>query len=173
MISIRVFQRRPVLAAVPILLLAAAAAITVSGRLAFGTPGSGVTVTTIVKALFEEMDAKTHFEGHKAVIRTMGYSDVYVLSVVLAPGGQFGWHSHPGPSVVSVKSGTVTYYDAEKHGCVARTYPAGTGFVDPGGGHVHNVRNEGPDPVELIGFQILPAGVPGRIDTPGPANCSF
>jgi quercetin dioxygenase-like cupin family protein len=172
MISIRIFQRRAALA-IPILLLACVVAITVSGRLAFGTPGSGVAVNTIVKAAFEEMDAKTHFEGHKAEIRTKGYSDVYVLSVTLAPGGQFGWHSHPGPSVVSVKSGTVTYYHAEQHGCVARTYPAGTGFVDPGGSHVHNIRNEGSEPVELIGFQILPAGVSGRIDAPSPATCSF
>lgn len=170
---IRVSKRNTVVAVIPLLLTACAFVLTVAGWPVLATPGSGATVVTLVKTLFEEIDAKTHFGGHKAEIRTKGLSDVYVLSVTIAPGGQTGWHTHPGPSIVSVKSGVATYYEAEGGACVARIYPAGTGFVDPGDDHVHNLRNEGPGNLEVIGFQILPAGAPARIDAPQPANCSF
>lgn len=161
-------------AVLPVLLTLCAVAWTIAGWPALATPGSGATVVTLVKALFEEIDAKTHFDGHKAEIRTKGLSDVYVLSVTIAPGGQTGWHTHPGPSIVSVKSGVASYYDSDKAGgCAARTFPAGAGFVDPGDDHIHNVRNEGSGNLELIGFQILPAGASTRIEAPQPPNCSF
>jgi quercetin dioxygenase-like cupin family protein len=157
----------------PILFIACIAGIFSSGRPALATPGAGSTVNILVRALFDEMDAKTHFGLHKAEIRTKGFSDVYVLTVTIAPGGHTGWHTHPGPSVVSVRSGTATYYSGDDPGCAARTYSAGSGFVDPGGGDVHMVRNEGSVDLELVGFQILPAGAPQRIDAPSPGNCAF
>ena len=46
-------------------------------------------------------------------IKTEGASDVYVVYNRIVPGGNTGWHSHPGPSIVSVKSGTATEYHAE------------------------------------------------------------
>ena len=92
----------------------------------------------------------------------------------ITPGGYSGWHTHPGPSVVLVKSGIATVYDGDDPSCTPMVYPAGTGFVDPGDGHVHMVRNEGADTLITQAFQIIPAGEPRRIDVPtSPGNCPF
>jgi hypothetical protein len=40
-------------------------------------------------------------------------------------------------------------------------------------GHVHDVRNEGTDPLELIALFVLPPGDNPRTDGPNPGNCPF
>ena len=45
-------------------------------------------------------------------ISAKGATDVHVIENVIAPGGTFGWHSHPGPSLVTVRSGTLSVYHA-------------------------------------------------------------
>jgi hypothetical protein len=47
------------------------------------------------------------------------------------------------------------------------------GFVDPGDGHVHNLRNEGSIEARTITVQLLPAGAPRRIDAEQPKQCPF
>ena len=51
------------------------------------------------------------------------------------------------------------------------TYPAGTGFIDKGGGHVHILRNEGNVELETVVFSIVPAGADRRLDAPAPEFC--
>jgi hypothetical protein len=47
-------------------------------------------------------------------------------------------------------------------------------FVDEGGDHSHNVRNEGNIQAQTIAVQLIPAGQPRRIDVPTvPGNCPF
>jgi quercetin dioxygenase-like cupin family protein len=95
------------------------------------------------------------------------------VSNKFAPGGQSGWHTHPGPSLITVKAGTVTAYSGDDPSCTPHVYAAGTGFIDPGGGHVHLLRNEGSVEAETVAVQILPAGAERRIDAPIPGNCPF
>ncbi|HEY3171118.1 MAG TPA: cupin domain-containing protein [Thermoanaerobaculia bacterium] len=123
--------------------------------------------------LFDEIDVKTHTDDHKVLIKTWGLSDVYIVTNTVALGGYSGWHSHPGPSLVTVKSGTATYYDGDDPTCTPHVVEAGNGFVDPGGGHVHMVRNEGSVQLELVAFQIVPRGAARRINAPDPGNCPF
>ena len=85
---------------------------------------------------------------------------------VWVPGGNTGWHSHPGPSIISVKSGTATEYHADDP-VTPLVHPAGTSFVDDGQG-AHIIVNEGTTDLELVAFQILPKGAPRRIDEPAP-----
>jgi hypothetical protein len=47
------------------------------------------------------------------------------------------------------------------------------GFVDPGGGHVHNLRNEGSVEARTIAVQLIPADATRRVDAPSPGNCPF
>ena len=98
-------------------------------------------------------------------------TDVYVNHVTVAPGGNSGWHSHPGPSVVVIKTGTATVYDSDGSSCPATVYQAGSGFIDPGSGHVHLVANLGSAPLEIYAFQIIPHGDMRVISEPQPANC--
>lgn len=136
------------------------------------TPPSGVTPTLLAKGRFDVIDAKTKTGHWTARIRTKGSSDLEVLEVRIAPGGTFGWHSHPGPSLVIVKSGTATVYSGDDRRCRPHVVPAGSGFVD-NGGDVHVVRNEGS--VELVNVvtSLIPAGADRRIDEPDPGNCPF
>ncbi len=100
-------------------------------------------------------------------------ADYYIVTNTVVPDGYSGWHTHPGPSLVIVKSGVATVYDGDAPSCTPVTYPAGSGFVDPGDGHVHMVRNEGADTLITQAFQIIPAGEARRIDAPSPGNCPF
>jgi quercetin dioxygenase-like cupin family protein len=153
-------------AALPILILGTAG-------VALATSGSGITTTNISVGDFAEIDADVRGYGYKLSVKAKGASDVYVVSNVFAPGGHSGWHTHPGPSLITVKSGTISAYSGDDPSCTAEIYPAGTGFVDPGDGHVHILRNEGDVPAETIAVQLLPDGAPRRIDSPAPGNCPF
>ena len=60
----------------------------------------GVTSTPIAQGQFGEIDAKTVTGDWHAKIDTKGQSDLFVLENRIIPGGTFGWHSHPRPSLV-------------------------------------------------------------------------
>ena len=134
---------------------------------AWATPGSGVTTTILTGPVtLGEIDLKSNTDTHKAMIKTWGASDVYVVHNKITPGGHTGWHSHPGLSFVSVKSGIATEYHGDDP-TTPNVYPAGTGFVEEAGG-VHIIRNEGTVDLELVAFQLLPAGAVRRIDASAP-----
>jgi hypothetical protein len=145
-----------------------------SSGTALATPSSGFTSTIVGPTTFDELDVKNLTPYHQVRISTKGISDVYIVTNKVIPGGQSGWHTHPGPSIVSVKSGVATVYDGDDPTCTPHFYPAGTGFVDEvNGGHVHLVRNEGSVDLELVAFQIIPQGAQRRIDVPNPGYCPF
>jgi len=87
------------------------------------------------------------------------------------PGGTFGWHSHPGPSLVIVKSGTATFYLADDPTCSPQLVRAGSGFVDQGH-DIHVVRNESSsENLVTVVVSFVPEGFARRIDEPAPPNC--
>ena len=144
------------------------------------TPPDKVTTSTIGVGRFTEIDAKvktdvnpgTPTEFWKTRIKTKGSSDLHVLQNTIAPGGTFGWHRHPGPSLVIVKSGTATFYLASDPTCTPHVVPAGSGFVDQGQ-DVHVVRNDGSVDLVTVVVSLVPAGFDRRIDAPSPGNCPF
>jgi quercetin dioxygenase-like cupin family protein len=160
-------SRNPLL--IGLLLIASLAAAGV----AYGTTGSGITTTTIVQGNFGDIDVKTNFDGFKVDIDTKGAADLWVVSNVIAPGGHTGWHTHPGPSLITVKSGTITAYEGDDPTCSPTVYSHGQSFVDPGDGHVHLLRNEGSVNAETIAVQLVPDGGTRRIDEPAPDSCPF
>jgi quercetin dioxygenase-like cupin family protein len=139
----------------------------ISIGIAWATAGQGISTTILASpSLLEAVRIKSKSDINQVKIKTKGVSDVYVVNNRIVPGGHTGWHSHPGPSIISVVSGQATEYrDDEPHGIV---HAVGTAFVDEGGDHSHIIRNEGDTDLELVAFQILPAGAPRRIDRPAP-----
>jgi quercetin dioxygenase-like cupin family protein len=169
-----------------VILLSAATVITaLYTRKALATPASGFVGTTLggIPGRFGDIDVFNHFlppnsewEEHRRNIwlswqKTKGASDLYVQSNVWQPGGSTGWHSHAGHSLIFVTEGTVTNYESDAPDCKPTVYTKGMGFVDAGGDHVHNIRNEGAGPASTIAVQLIPAGANRRIDAPQPANC--
>jgi hypothetical protein len=156
---------------VAVILAAGAYAVTVRA-----TPSSGFTSTTLATARFDEIDVKNFTlpaDFWQARLKTQGLSDVYVQSNAWVPGGSSGWHTHPGHSLILVTAGTVTAYDGDDPTCTPREYTQGMGFVDPGGGHVHLLRNEGSIDARTITVQLIPAAAVRRIDAADPGTCTF
>jgi quercetin dioxygenase-like cupin family protein len=159
-------------------LLAAVIGVAVYAGTVLATTSSGVTTTTFGVGRFTDIDTTTKTDissGNatdfwQARINTKGDSDLYVLQNTIVPGGTFGWHSHPGPSLVIVKSGTATFYMADDPTCSPHLVQAGSGFVD-NGHDIHVVRNEGTVDLVTVVVSLVPAGFARRIDQPAPANC--
>jgi quercetin dioxygenase-like cupin family protein len=142
-------------------------------RYAWATPPIGVVNTLLAGPVsFDAIDVVDTTPHYQVRIRAEGPSDAYAIDVQITPGGQTGWHSHPGPGFVLVKSGVATEYAGDDCNCTPVVHLAGTGFME-NVGHVHNVRNEGPDPLELIALFVLPPGDKPRTDEPNPGNCPF
>jgi quercetin dioxygenase-like cupin family protein len=139
---------------------------------ALATPGSPITSTTLAQGGVEVVDVKVKTGAWKVQIDTKGPSTVSVTENRVPPGGFFGWHSHPGPSLVIVKSGTSTFYRGDDPTCTPEVHPAGTAYVDPGG-VVHTARNEGTVELVLLVTRLVPAGAATRIDEAAPGNCDF
>lgn len=108
-------------------------------------------------------------------VRRITSAEFAVQQVTIAPGGATGWHTHPGPAIVLVKSGEFTLYNKSDAACRGTMYKAGQSFIDAGFGNVHIGRNEGAANVELYVVYLipLPSGQSPRIDAPAPGNCSF
>ena len=135
--------------------------------IAWATPGLGIATTIIAgPTLLDEVHINSKSDINDVKIKTKGLSDVYVVHNRIVPGGHTGWHSHPGPSIISVVSGQATEYrNDEPNGLV---HPAGSAFVDEGGNHAHILVNEGTTDLVLVAFQVVPTGAPRRIDVPAP-----
>jgi len=147
-------------------------AVLVIATTALATPGSGVTSTVFAVGTFQELEAKTLSSDWQVRISTKGVTDVHILENRIVPGGTFGWHSHPGPSIVVVKSGALTLYRGDDPSCTPQVFAAGSGFVD-NGGDVHVVRNEGSVDAVVYVTSLIPQGAGRRIDEPSPGTCSF
>jgi quercetin dioxygenase-like cupin family protein len=149
------------------------------------TPASGFVGTTLALGRFGDINAfnslippdfwksRHNSDLWLSLQKTKGDSDVYVQSNVWQPGGYTGWHTHPGHSLIIVTAGAVTAYEGDDRRCRPNVYTAGMGFVDPGGDHVHNLRNEGTVEARTITIQVIPADATRRIDKDAPGNCSF
>jgi quercetin dioxygenase-like cupin family protein len=158
---------------IPALLLVGAVA-----GMALATSGSNATSTTLAQGVADAIGAKVKTD--KWALKLDGASigseltrtQVSVLENRVAPGGHFGWHSHPGASIVIVKSGVSTFYRGDDPSCTPQVHPAGTAYVDPGGA-VHIARNEGDVELVLLVTRITPEGVAPRLDEPDPGSCPF
>jgi quercetin dioxygenase-like cupin family protein len=143
---------------------------------ALATPGAGIISAPVqARASFvDPTDVKFTIKGAvQKVVQVSNSRENVIQQIILGPGGHTGWHSHPGPVVVLIKSGQMSFYDGDDPGCKVRTYTAGQAFVDAGQGHVHIARNESAtENLELWAtyFDVPPGGA-FRIDAANPGNC--
>jgi quercetin dioxygenase-like cupin family protein len=138
---------------------------------ALATPSRGVTAETARGELVDRpLDVNMKFDAKTRVrLQTKGRIEVAVQRIVAEPGGTFGWHSHPGPTIVTVLRGTLTLYHAED--CTQGIdYVTGTSFSNLPH-EIHLARNEGTDELVIYASYFVPVRTPPlalRIDQPSP-----
>ena len=89
---------------------------------------------------------KSH-DGGTTVVHVDDLSRTVVVKFTIQPGARFPWHTHYGPVIVNIASGSLTYIASGT--CEEEPYTAGEAFVDSGHGHVHSAYNPGPGPTIL------------------------
>ena len=155
-------------------LAVALGAFLVLGGAAIATPGVGILSAPVHAR--GTMDDSQNIRSKSGVhLKTKGSVDVATQQIVISGGGSTGWHSHPGPVLVTVKSGALRLIYSNDESCAGTIYGAGDSFIDRGDAITHIARNESQsEPVELWATYLVP-GTPGtgfRIDvSPAPSNC--
>jgi len=93
-------------------------------------------------------------------------------SIKIAPGGNFGWHTHGAPVAVVVTSGTLTVFDPNVGGCKPFKVSKGSSFVEPAN-HVHLARNDGKTPVTLYAMYLgVPKPSVANVPATEPSGCN-
>jgi quercetin dioxygenase-like cupin family protein len=138
-----------------------AAVLTVSG-VAVATGPTGSVVSTVIGS--GTTDESFGFKARP------GWNTV-VASFTFGPNSSTGWHTHPGRTLVTVKTGTFTVYHAEE--CEPRVYEPGDAFVELPT-TVHVGRNETSETVELgVVYFKVPIGGSPRIEQDQPEGCDI
>jgi Cupin domain len=140
---------------------------------ALASPAMGVTPTLLARGTFDAFkvmsnppDAGLFKAEAKQPI------DVLVRRHDYAAGSTTGWHTHPYPVLITVVSGTLTFYERDDPTCTPIVVTAGHGYVDSGGGHIG--RNETDQPATDVSVIMAPVGAAFRAELSAPSPyCDF
>jgi quercetin dioxygenase-like cupin family protein len=135
-------------------LFGVAASLAIAGSaLALHAPG-GTTAVLLARGTLAE-EVKVNVGDIK--IKTKDAVDVATLEVTFARGGgSAGWHIHPGPVFVVIKSGELSVWTED---CEKTVYGVGETFFEMGPEASMLVKNEDPDTdAVVVGTFIVPVG---------------
>jgi quercetin dioxygenase-like cupin family protein len=138
-------------------LLAVVASLAIAGSVLAVHPPGGVVITDIQRGTLSET-VQSHNLGQGGVnVKTRGPVDVVTAEITFEKGGgSAGWHTHPGPVFVVMRSGTLSVWDEH---CVKKTYSQGSTFFEIGPGHSMLVKNESTtEDATLYATFIVPVG---------------
>ena len=93
-------------------------------------------------------------------------AEVTVLHVLIPPGKETGWHKHPVPGYGYVISGTLTM---EMEGNKTVTFGSGSAIVETLN-TLHNGKNLGVEPVEMVVFFTGEKGKPFSVKETGKSS---
>jgi len=102
-----------------------------------------------------------HLNADRVKFQTKDATDVVVQTINQDPGGDSGWHTHPGFVLGVVEKGSVSITE----GCVTTTYSAGQTFLETGTTPTI-ARNATQTPLVVRVTFVVPKGVPTRRDVP-------
>lgn len=134
-------------------LVAIIASIAVAGTV-FATHAPGGTSAVVLARGTLAEKVKVNVGNTK--IQTKGPVDIATLEVTFAVGGSAGWHIHPGPVFVVIKSGELAVWDED---CNKETYGVGETFFEFGPEMSMLVKNESATtPAVVVGTFVVPVG---------------
>jgi hypothetical protein len=136
------------------------------------TAAVGFTSTLIGRGNLGTFNVDSEVDGYEVELKSRDNTDIAVANIVVTPGGHSGWHFHPGPVLVVVKTGAITFYHGNDPTCTGTRHPAGTSFIEEDG-NVGIARNEEAVETTVVATFFVPAGGPTRIDADRPGNCTF
>jgi hypothetical protein len=145
---------------------------------ALATPSSGLKSELLARGSAGEF--RVHDKSMDLKLHAAQATDVAVVKATLDPGGTTGWHGHPGPSIVIVKSGAIEMREPAGHDhgrghgaeCSIQRFGPGSAFVHPE--HEHTFVNVAEGVSELYVVYLVPAGAAPLLNdvaTP-PRECS-
>jgi hypothetical protein len=143
---------------------------------ALATPGLGILAAPVqARGTISPNEGPNLVVNSKSGVhlKALGSTDLVTQQIRIGPGGHTGWHSHPGPVLVTVKSGSIQLFYASDTACEGIVYEAGDSFVDRGDEVVHIARANPFDGVELWATYFVPGGDPNapfRLDAPDPGT---
>lgn len=134
------------------------------------TPGGFTAETARGPLVDRPLDVNWKFgPENKVKLQTQGAVEIAAQRIVIAPGGTLGWHSHPGPTVVTILRGTMSFYHAE-HCTMEIEYGPGQSFSNLPD-EIHMARNEGSVELVVYASYFVSAQTPPvalRINQPSP-----
>jgi len=139
---------------------AMAAALAVMGLIGTGSARGQVSPLQIIALAQGATTEKVHN------LHVNGPSDVLQALLVFQPGAETGWHIHPGPVIVVVKSGALT--ETHSDGCTT-LHPSGSVFFESAG-EVHNAANQTNGVTEVYATFLSPTGSQPLIKVPDPGR---
>ena len=144
-----------------------------SAALSLASPPVGVTPTILGRGTYESFKLRTPPEALVDLkLEAKDPLDVVVRTHDYAIGSSTGWHTHPGPVLITVIQGEVTFYDYDDPTCTPTLVSAGQGYVDTG--HKHIGRNESGQPAKDVTVIFAPVALPFRDELPAPGpHCPF
>ena len=140
---------------------------------ALATPGFGTLSAPVhARGTLEPTTGENLIVNSKSGVhvKTKGSVDLVTQEIRIAPGGHTGWHSHPGPVLVTVQAGSLQLIYADDSTCQGTVYEAGDSFVDRGDETAHIARASPFVETVLWATYFVP-GAPGsafRLDEPAP-----
>lgn len=162
--------------------LSVVVAVLAIGSLAFTLPGNAgspaplpiaVELLTPRAAFVDDVDLqiRTKAAGERTEVRNLDDPSLVVTGkITIQPGARFPWHVHPGPVMVTVASGSLTFVDGDD--CSERVYPSGSSFFDVGN-HVHTAYNAGSTEMVIYATWYDAPPAPGALTIPvAPPACS-
>lgn len=132
---------------------------------------TGFSPQGISLGVFGPLDVKSEKDDKwKLSIKSHGQTDVRVTRVRWGPLASSNWHSHPGPNLLTVVSGSVREWHGNDPLCSFEDYNAGDTFWDNGGSSIHLVRNlSTTDHAEVIAVAFYPHAT-GSPPSPAPTT---
>jgi quercetin dioxygenase-like cupin family protein len=110
--------------------------------------------------------AQGYNDANSVDLHVNGPSDALTADLIFQPGAETGWHYHPGPVVVVVKSGALT--ETRSNGCVI-VHPAGSVFFEKKD-EVHNASNQTGIVTEVYATFLFPSGTSPLIPAANPGG---
>ena len=152
--------------------IAATALLVAAVTFAVASPAVNVTPTLLARGTYPAFKVSSMHGPGMFKADAKSPIDVVVRRHDYAAGGSTGWHAHPYPVLITVTSGTLTFYEYDDPTCTGTVVSAGGGYVDSGHGHI--ARNETDQPAVDTSVIFAPVGGAFRTElaAPGPF-CDF